>query len=200
MRLGWDPSPRNAFVVTGAYQYADAAQDIITAPGAFGIGTVADRVEPIDPFANTGGLGNGTGTSIGTGSAVIGSDVYKERRFDASWNWRGDRLNVTVSPSFSKLRYLNDRTFDQNDRAISIGIGYRLRPTVTLNGFLMGDKLDYQAIDRRDTTVRMGLNLTKQWNQHWSGQVSVARERRSSTAAGQDYRANAIYVGVVYRR
>jgi hypothetical protein len=200
LRLGWDPTTRTSFTLTGAYQYADAAQDIITTPGAFGAGLSNDRVEPIDPFAVTGGLGAGTGTGIGTGSVVIGSEVYKERRLDASWNWRGDRLTVTVSPAFSKLRYLDDPTFDQNDRGLSVGIGYRLRPTVTLSGFVTGDRLTYQTFDRKDTTVRMGLNLTQQWNRHWSGQVSVARERRSSTAAGQDYRATAIFIGVVYRR
>jgi hypothetical protein len=200
MRIGWDPTPRNSLTLTGAYQYADAAQDIITTPGAFGAGISTDRVEPIDPFAGTGGLGSGNGTGIGTGSSVIGADVYKERRLDATWNWRGDRLTLTVSPAYSKLRYINDTTFDQNDRGLSLGVGYRLRPTLTLSAFVTGDKLTYESIDRKDTTVRMGLNLTRQWNRHWSGQVSVARERRTSNAVGQDYNATTFFIGVVYRR
>ncbi|HEY4291447.1 outer membrane beta-barrel protein [Luteibacter sp.] len=200
MRIGWDPSPRNAITLTGAYQYADAAQDIITTPGAFGTGLSTDRAEPVDPFAGTGGLGSGNGAGIGTGNSVIGDDVYKERRFDATWNWRGDRLTLTVSPAFSKLRYLHDRTFDQNDRGLTLGVGYRLRPTLTLSGFVSGDKLTYRTLDREDTTVRLGLNLTQQWNRHWSGQVMVSRDRRSSNAVGQDYHATTFFVGVVYRR
>ncbi|MGE7136571.1 outer membrane beta-barrel protein [Luteibacter sp. NPDC031894] len=200
MRIGWDPTPRNAFTVTGAYQYADAAQDIITTPGSFGAGIASDQAEAIDPFAASGGLGTGIGSGISTGSSVIGSQVYKERRLDATWNWRGERLTLTVSPSFNKLRYLDDPTFDQNDRGVSVGIGYRLRPTVTLSAFGTLDKLTYQSLDRKDTTVRLGLSLTKQWNPHWSGQVSLLRDRRSSNAAGQDYRATSFFVGVVYRR
>ncbi|NID03455.1 outer membrane beta-barrel protein [Luteibacter jiangsuensis] len=202
LRLGWQPTLRNSLTVSGAYQYADAAQDIITTPGAFGVGLSADRTESIDPFAGTGGLGSGlgVGTGIGTGSAVIGSQVYKERRLDATWNWRGERLTVTASPAYSKLRYVDDPTFDQNDRGLSVGIGYRLRPTVTLSGFATLDKLKYETVDRNDTTVRLGLNLSRQWNQHWSGQVSVARERRTSNAIGQDYKATSFFIGVVYRR
>lgn len=202
LSLGWQPTLRNSLTVSGAYQYADAAQDIITTPGAFGVGLTADRTESIDPFAGTGGLGSGlgVGTGIGTGSAVIGSQVYKERRLDATWNWRGERLTITASPAYSKLRYVDDPTFDQNDRGLSVGIGYRLRPTVTLSGFATLDKLKYETVDRKDTTVRLGLNLSRQWNQHWSGQVSVARERRTSNAIGQDYKATSFFIGVVYRR
>lgn len=202
LRLGWQPTLRNSLTVSGAYQYADAAQDLITTPGAFGAGLSADRTESIDPFAGTGGLGSGlgVGTGIGTGSAVIGSQVYKERRLDATWNWRGERLTITASPAYSKLRYVDDPTFDQNDRGLSVGIGYRVRPTVTLSAFATLDKLKYQTVDRNDTTVRMGLNLSRQWNQHWSGQVSVARERRTSNAIGQDYKATSFFIGVVYRR
>lgn len=202
LRLGWQPTLRNSLTVSGAYQYADAAQDIITTPGVFGAGLTADRTESIDPFAGTGGLGSGIGpgSGIGTGSVVIGSQVYKERRFEATWNWRSERLTITASPAYSKLRYVDDPTFDQNDRGLSVGIGYRLRPTVTLSGFATVDKLKYETVDRNDTTVRLGLNLSRQWNQHWSGQVSVARERRTSNAIGQDYRATSFYVGVVYRR
>jgi hypothetical protein len=146
------------------------------------------------------GSGIGPGSGIGTGSVVIGSQVYKERRFEATWNWRSERLTITASPAYSKLRYVDDPTFDQNDRGLSVGIGYRLRPTVTLSAFATLDKLKYETVDRNDTTVRLGLNLSRQWNQHWSGQVSVARERRTSNAIGQDYRATSFYVGVVYRR
>jgi len=107
---------------------------------------------------------------------------------------------VTVSPSFSKLRYIDDQTFNQTDRAISVGIGYRLRPTLTLSAFGTADRLTYDSLDRKDTTVRLGLDLTQQINRHWSWHVSVARDRRSSNAAGQDYRETAFFVGVVYRR
>ncbi|MDR6935547.1 outer membrane beta-barrel protein [Luteibacter sp. 3190] len=197
--IGWQPTPRNSLTLAGTYQYADAAQDIITTPGVFGTQTVSDRVEAVDPFVNTSGFGGGN-AGISTGSAVIGSEVYKEKRGEAIWNWRAERWTVTVSPSFSKLRYIDDQTFNQTDRAISVGIGYRLRPTLTLSAFGTADRLTYDSLDRKDTTVRLGLDLTQQINRHWSWHVSVARDRRSSNAAGQDYRETAFFVGVVYRR
>jgi hypothetical protein len=199
LNLGWRPTARNTVSVTGAYQYADAAQDIITTPGVYDA-TVADRVEAFDPFAATGGLGRGNGTGISVGSAVIGSQVYKEKRLDATWNWRSERVVLTVSPSFNKLRYIGDPTFDQTDKGISVGVGYRIRPTLTLTGYASGSRLKYDSLERNDTTVRLGVDLGQQWNRHWSWHVSVSRERRNSDAVGQDYRETQFFVGVVYRR
>ncbi|HXP00811.1 MAG TPA: outer membrane beta-barrel protein [Luteibacter sp.] len=200
LRIGWQPTLRNSLTIAGAYQYADAAQDIITTPGVYDTATVADRVESIDPFAGTGGIGRGTSSGIGVGSAVIGDQVYKERRVEATWNWRSERLTLTVSPAFNKLRYIGDSTFDQTDKGVSVGIGYRLRPTLTLTAFGTYDRLKYQTLDREDKTTRVGLDLGQQWNRHWSWHVSVARDRRTSNAVGQDYKENQFFVGVVYRR
>jgi len=201
LRVGWQPTLRNAVSLAGTWQYADAAQDIITTPGAYGAGLQADRAEAIDPFANTGGLGRGaTGNGIGVGSAVIGSQVYRERRVEANWNWRGDRLTVTVSPAIGKLAYLDDPTFDQTARGLSVGMGYRMTPTLTLSGFGTYEHVDYRTLDRSDHTTRLGLDLAKEINRHWSWHISVARERRSSDAAAQSYREAECFVGVVYRR
>ena len=199
-RLGWQPTPRNNFTLSGTYQYADAAQDMITTPGVYTSAGAADRVESIDPFANTSGLGRGVTSGIGVGSAVIGSQVYKERRVEGTWNWRSERINLTVSPSFSRLRYIGDQTFDQTARDLSVGLGYRIDPTLTLTGFATAEKLQYDTIARRDNTVRVGLDLGQQWNRHWSWHVSAARERRTSDAVGQSYRETEFFVGVVYRR
>lgn len=200
LRIGWQPTLRNSLTIAGAYQYADAAQDIITAPGVYDTSTVADRVESVDPFANTSGLGRGNGTGIGVGSAVIGDQVYKERRVEATWNWRSERFTLTVSPAFNKLRYIGDSTFDQTDKGLSVGVGYRIRPTLTLSAFGTYNRLKYETLDREDKTARVGLDLGQQWNRHWSWHVSVARERRSSNAVGQDYKETQFFVGVVYRR
>lgn len=199
LRLGWQPTVRTALSLAGTYQYADAAQDIITTPGAYAE-ALADRTESIDPFGNTGGLGRGGASGLATGSAVIGSDVYKERRLEATYNWRDERLTITVSPAYNKLRYITDRTFDQTARGVSLGVGYRLRPTLTLTAFATGERLQYDTFDRRDDTVRVGLDLGQQWNRHWSWHASVARERRNSDAVGQTYRETQFFIGVVYRR
>lgn len=202
VQVGWQPTVRNSFTVSGAYQYADAATDILTTPSVYGLGGTgnADRTEALDPFANTGGLGRGSLSGIGVGSAVIGSQVYKEKRVDATWNWKSERLSITVSPAWNKLRYIDDRTFDQTGKGISLGVGYRLTPTSTLTGFATGDKLTYDTISRTDNTVRLGLDFGQQFNRHWSWHASVARERRTSDAVGQSYRESEFFIGVVYRR
>jgi uncharacterized protein (PEP-CTERM system associated) len=199
--LGWQPTLRNSLTIAGTYQYADAAQDIITTPGVYQTIGAAERVEALDPFANTGGIGRGNASSgIGVGSAVIGSQVYKEKRAEAVWNWRSERLTITVAPAFNKLRYIDDPTFDQTSRGVSAGLGYRLRPTLTLTGFATGERTTYDVGDRKDTTVRLGLDLGQQVNRHWTWHASVGRERRSSNAVDQSYRATEFFVGVVYRR
>jgi len=201
LQIGWQPTTQNSLSVAGTYQYADAAQDIITTPGLLAANaSSADRAEAIDPFANTGGLGRGSATGIGTGSAVIGSEVYKEKRFEANWVWQQPRLSLTVSPSYSQLRYLDDNTFDQTAKGVSVGVGYRLRPTLTLTGFGTYERTKYDTFDRKDNTTRLGLDLGQQWNRHWSWHASVARERRTSDAVGQSYRETEFFVGVVYRR
>jgi len=200
-QVGWQPTLRNSLTVAGTYQYADAAQDIITTPGVYETMGASERVEAIDPFANTGGIGRGnTGAGIGTGSAVIGSQVYKEKRAEAVWSWRSERVTITAAPSYSQLRYIDDPTFDQTSRGVSAGLGYRLRPTVTLTGFGTIDKTTYDTGDRRDNTVRLGLDLGQQINRHWTWHASVGRERRTSNADGQSYRETEFFVGVVYRR
>ncbi|QWT21724.1 outer membrane beta-barrel protein [Bacillus sp. NP157] len=202
MQLGWQPTLRNSLAIAGTYQYADAASDMLTSPSVYGLGPTdnADRTQALDPFANTGGLGSGSLSGIGIGSAVIGSDVYKEKRFEATWNWKSERLNITVSPAWNRLRYIDDGTFNQTGKGLSVGVGYRLSPTLTLSGFGTYDKLSYDTIGRHDNTARLGIDLGQQWNRHWSWHAAVARERRNSDAVGQSYRESQFFIGVVYRR
>lgn len=201
IQIGWQPSTENSLTVAGTYQYADAAQDIITTPGLLASsGDGAERAEAVDPFAATGGLGRGSSTGIGVGTAVIGSDVYKEKRFEATWVWQQPRLGITVSPSYSQLHYLSDNTFDQTGRGVSAGVSYRIQPTLTLTGFGTYDRTKYDTFNRTDNTVRLGLDLGQQINRHWTWHASVARERRNSDAVGQSYRETEFFIGVVYRR
>ncbi|HEY4092551.1 MAG TPA: outer membrane beta-barrel protein [Luteibacter sp.] len=202
LQIGWQPTLRNSLALAGTYQYADAATDIMTPPSVYGLGASenASRTEALDPFANTGGLGRGSLSGIGIGSAVISSDVYKEKRFEATWSWKSERLSITVSPAWNKLRYIDNDTFNQTGKGLSAGVGYRINPTLTLTGFGTYDQTKYSSLSRTDKTVRLGLDLGQQWNRHWSWHAAVARERRTSDAVGQDYRETEFFIGVVYRR
>lgn len=202
LQLGWVPTTHNSLTIYGAYQYSDAATDIMTTPTIYGITADANaqRTEALDPFANTGGLGGGSLAGIGVGSAVIGDQVYKEKSLDAAWTWKNERLNITISPAWNRVRYIGTREFDQTGKGVSAGVAYRVTPTLTLTGFGTVDHIDYDAIDRHDERTRLGLDLSEQWNPHWAWHAAVSRDRRTSDAVGQSYHETEFFVGVVYRR
>ena len=89
---------------------------------------------------------------------------------------------------------------DQTSHGGVVSLAYRLRPTLTLTGFADGERLTYSDLGRRDSTVRLGLDLGQQWTSHWNWHASVIRQRRNSNAANQSYRETEIFFGVVYRR
>jgi len=177
--LGWRPNTSSSLVLTGAYQYADAAEEMISQPGQV-------------LTAQTGG--------ISTGNAVIDSQVYLDRRLELTYSYRAERWSFSVAPLYEKLDYINDTTFNQTGRGGNASIDYRLRPTLILSGFATGERLTYQTLDRLDKTYRYGLDLSEQWTPHWSWHVAVSRQLRTSDAVGQSYNENEIYFGVVFRR
>ncbi len=177
--LGWHPTVRSSFSLEGAYQYADAAQDMMLSPGQ----TITDP-----------------GGGIGAGNTVINSQVYLEKSVGAVYAYANERWTLTISPLVRKLHYLNDPTFDQSGRGGSISVGYRLRPTLTLTAFADGERLTYDTLDRRDKTIRFGVDLSRQWTSHWSWHASVSRQRRDSNAAQQSYRETLVFFSVEYKR
>lgn len=177
--LDWRVTERSTFSVSGARQYSDAAQDMLQ---------------------QSGQSTTGIGTGIDTGNAVINSQVYLSRNLQASYALRTERLTVAVAPTYRKLSYVGDDTFDQTGRGAYVGIDYRLRPLLTLGLFANGEKLTYDSMDRRDKTISYGASLTGQWTPHWSWRTSILHQRRDSTVAAQNFHGNEIYLGVVFRR
>ncbi len=195
LSLGWQPTVRSSFTVAGAYQYADAAQNMLMSPGL-----AIDNSSNAQGASLSPGQGfNGDG-GISAGDAVINAQVYQQRVLQASYAYSAERWTLAVAPLYRKLHYLNDPTFDQTGRGGTIEVGYRLRPTLTLSGFINGEKLDYQSLDRTDKTTRYGLDLRQQRTPHWSWHASLIRQHRDSNALGQSYRETEIFFGVVYRR
>ena len=145
------------------------------------------------------GPGNSGGV-ISTGNATINPQVYQERRLEAIYAFHSERLTLSVTPIVGRLQYLNDPTFDQTSHGGVLSLAYRLRPTLTLTGFADGERLTYSDLGRRDSTVRLGVDLGQQWTSHWNWHASVIRQRRNSNAADQSYRETEIFFGVVYRR
>lgn len=179
LTVDWRPTQRSTFSLAGAFQYSDAAQDML-------------------PFQ--GETSNTPVTNINTGNTVIDSQVYQERLLQATYTLRTARLTLSAAPLFRKLHYLNDSTFDQTGRGGSVNIAYLLRPQLILSALVTGERMTYQTLNRRDRTVLFGLDLNRQWTRHWSAHISVDRQRRNSDALAQSYRETRIFLGVVFRR
>ncbi len=177
--LDWRATLRSTFTLSGVYQYSDAAQDML---------------QPLDRVVSTSSGG------ISTGDAAINPQVYQEQRLEAIYAFHSERLTLSLTPIIGKLHYLHDPTLDQTSRGGVVSLAYRLQPTVTLSGFADGERLTYSDLGRRDTTVRLGVDLSQQWTPHWNWHASVTRQRRNSNAVSQSYRETEIFFGVVYRR
>jgi hypothetical protein len=177
--LNWRPTVRSTFTFAGVYQYSDAAQDMM---------------QPLEMAISA------SGGAINTGNTAINPQVYLDRRLEATYAFHNERLTLSLTPVFGKLHYLGDATLDQTNRGGSVSLAYRLRPTLTLSGFAEGERRIYSDLDRRDTTIRFGLDLNKQQTPHWNWHASVIRQRRNSDAVAQNYRETEIFLGVAYRR
>jgi hypothetical protein len=189
--LGWQFTPHNSLSVTGEYEFSDAAQDMALQPGQSIVNALADN--PTDFLSNPGG-------GISTGSLVIDSEVYLEKSFQATYTYHTERLQLSISPTYDKLTYLNGSPFDQSTRGGTVSLDYHLRPRTTLTGFLNVERETYESLTRTDTTYRYGADLGHQWTPHWSWHVSYIRQLRNSTALAQSYHENEIYFSVVFKR
>jgi hypothetical protein len=189
--LGWQFTPRNTLSVTGAYEFSDAAQDMALQPGQSIVNALSEN--PTDFINNPGG-------GISTGSLVIDSQVYLEKSLQATYTYHTERLQLSISPTYDKLAYLNGSTFDQSTRGGTVSLDYHLRPRTTLTGFVNVERQTYESLSRTDTTYRYGADLGHQWTPHWSWHVSYIRQLRSSTAIAQSYHENEVFFSVVFKR
>ena len=169
----------------------DAAQSMI-APAAQISNEIAATAAPASAI--------GAMPGIATGNAVINSQTFLQRSAELTYAYSAGRVTLSVSPNYSRFIYQNETTLDQTGRGISAGLAYRLRPLLTLSAYANAERLNYTNLQRRDTALNYGLSLIGRRTQNWSWRISIDHRQRSSTAAGQDYRANEIYFGLMYRR
>lgn len=197
--LAWLPTPRSSLELEAAYQYSNAAQDMLlplgAAPGQSPgqpSGQPSGQAPASQPSSNTGG--------ISVGNTVVNSQIYLEHVLQATYRFRVDRWSASVTPMVDKLKYINDPTFNQSGHGGTFTVDYRLRSTITLSTFATAQRLTYDSLSRTDTTYQYGVNLIRQWTPHWSTRASFARQLRTSNALGQSYHENQIYFGVVFKR
>lgn len=190
LTLTWSPTLRSTLDVEGAYQYSDAAQDMLLPPGQ-ALGQASSPVLP-QSISNAGNLS--------VGNTVVNSQTYLERVVQATYSFHTERWSVSVSPMYNKLEYINGATFNQSGRGGTFRVDYRPRPTLTVSTFVSAENLKYTSLDRTDKTHQYGVDLSKQWTQHWSSRASFIRQSRQSDAIGQAYTENQLYFALVYKR
>jgi len=180
LTMDYRPTERSTLSLSAAREYSDAAQDMLLQ-------------------APTGFL-EGTGRGVDVGNVTVDAQVYLERRLRLAYTFEDDRLTLTAAPLYRRLGYVNDPTLDQTTRGAGINISYRLRPTLTLSMVSVYERLAYDTIDRRDTTINYGLDIVNHLNRRWGWRISLLHQQRSSNQAEQDYRENQIYFGILYNR
>lgn len=178
LTLTWAPTLRSTFDLGAVYQYSDAAQDALLPIGA--------------PISNVG--------AISVGNTVVNSQAYLERVLEGSYTYHTERWSVSVAPTYSKLEYFNNPTFNQTGTGGLFNWSYRIRPTISVSTFLEIERLMYEDLDRTDKTYRYGLDLVDHLTPHFSCHATFTRQIRQSSALGQRYTENEIYFGVEYKR
>ena len=192
----WRPSERNTLSIMAARQYSDAAQGMLQQSGR----TTGDIGGGMGVAGMGSGGGGGGGSSTNTGSAVVNSQVYLERRLELTYSLQTERLLLWVSPTYHKLSYSNDPTFNQTGRGGRAGLQYQLRPLLALSASAGYETATYQTLDRRDKSFDYDVSLTRQWTSHWSTRFSFLRQQRNSNIPNQGFRENQIYFGVAFKR
>ncbi len=185
--VDWRVGPRSTFTLAAAREYSDAAEYMLQSPE--------------QPLLGAGSLEfPGRTPDISTGNTVIQSQAYLRRSLQMTYAFIGERYSLRITPSYEKLHYTTDRTFDRTGRGGSGGLDFRLRERLTLSAFANVETTTYQSLARRDRTTNYGATLVNNRTQHWSWRLSLTRRVRNSSQASQSFRANEIYAGVTYRR
>lgn len=181
-KLAWRASERSTFTGDVAYQFSDAASDMM------------DIV-----------IGSAIPTSIATGDATTTSQPYLEKRVTLGYTYRGDRFGFNVAPYYRKLDYGTadidvEAGLDQTGKGATAGFSYLLRPLISTGLTATGENLNYDEITREDKTWTITAFLRQQWTRNWSWRVELTHYKRDSTAAGQSSDQNIAYLGITYTR
>jgi hypothetical protein len=185
----WHPTERSAFAANFAYQYSDAATDMIVVP------------VPGAPIPD----------AITTGVAQVTSQAYLERALSVGYSFHDALVDFSVMPYYRMLDYIQTTPFDETEainglgldqtiRGLNASVGWRLRPLLTIGFGAGGENIQYDQIDREDKDYTLTAFLTQQWSRHWSGRLTLTHYKRESDAPGQTADQNIVYFAVTYSR
>lgn len=177
--LEWDITPRSAFTADFSYQFADAAEDLVTRAGDLQGAIISD---------------------ISTADVLVGPSVFRQRRLELGYQFTGERLTVQVHPQYQRIRYDDPLTPDQQSRGGYVELGFKLQPRTTLSFLAAQDTREFDDLSRRDRDQTLNLGLRQEFTRHWSGRLDLQHRRRDSSVALQSYNENAVIVAFSYQR
>ena len=182
-KANWSATDRSKFTLGMAYQFSDAASDMI----------------------DDANIGTSIPTSITTGEVSITSQPYVERELSVGYAYTGDRMTFGITPYYRGIEYINTATIetagtDQKARGAAATFSWMLRPLLSAGFGVTGENLRYTGLDREDNTWTATAALTQQWTRNWSGRVAYLRYSRSSNAVGQSSDQNIVYFAVIFTR
>ena len=182
-------TPRSSVHVDLAYQFAEAAQDLVRR-----VSEAGDPLDPAGPLDPTGEVG-----PVGPSGAIT-PDVYRERRVQIGYSFVGERLTVDIDPFYSRNHYLNSPLDNRGDRGVSLDIGYRLTPRTDLSVSAWASSRKFDSFPRKDRDLAASIGVSHQLTRHWSGQLQLRHLDRDSNANGGSYVENVAFVSITYRR
>ncbi|MEO8010778.1 MAG: hypothetical protein ABI650_03950 [Dokdonella sp.] len=180
-RMDWRATERSVFGLGASWQYSDAATSLAAGSAAF------------DP-----GLGG-----IGIGGAMISPDVYRERRVDGSYAFRGVRLNLVTTLYAATFRYEQDTLMvdaDRDEVGAGVNLGYLLRPSMTLGVAAEAIRRNFDASDALDRDFRYGIYFAQQLARHWRWRVDLSHYERNADEGAESFDENSAFVRFAYTR
>jgi len=176
--LGWSPSSRSRFYVNLADQFSDAA------------------TSSLDAIDTTGGVP----TSVLVGDRTITASAFEQRSVMAGYEFQGERVGFSLHGQALELDYVDADDSNEQARAVTASLRYRVQPTLTLSASATVDRNEYASpADRTETDRLYSVALEKRWSRHWSTALSYTRYERTSSLGTGEFEQNLLYLSMVYR-
>jgi hypothetical protein len=175
----WRVAPRTILSAGFLYEFSDAAQNLIIRRDPTDLPPVDDTLDP--------GL-------------QIGPQTFRQRRVMLGYYFNGERFTFQLNPYYERIRYLTTSSENQDVRAVSAALDWRLRPGLNLALAAVRQERKYGDIFRDDTNTLVNVSIRRELSRHWTSRAYLQRTERDSSSASQSYIENSVMVTLTYRR
>lgn len=183
MTAAWTLAPRNTLSLNVVDQLADSTNDLTQMPDLRAFALSQPKLQ--------------------VGQTFIVPTVFREHGAALAYNFEGDRMTLSIGPSYDRMRQLNgDFDVSRSVYGVQANVAYRLDPRSALT-FSAGNYHTKYLLDgshSHDQAYAIGFNqaLTPHWT--WTASLEHDQRRASSTLAGGSYHENVLFFTATYRR